>query len=258
MGGLASRSRVVSFVRMPCAWWHGREDEMSACPHVSRVWCLVESMSAPGPAAAARVENRDVRSGRARATGAGARTRRARGACGRYQRFAPFGACRFDGSPRAPRLFVLISILTGRAADSDAPPPARTLESRLPKYPRLSRGHAGDATGAAPAAAKPRRPTGGERPAVLCTAGPTTLRNVARHAKSHTEPCDFRRPSIRFLPGYRISHRPSSIDRSPGAWPGACGGGGLCRRLGLSPSMTSMTTSSEPLSPQTTASKTLW
>ena len=253
MGGLASRSRVVSFVRMPCAWWRGREDEMSACPHVSRVWCLVESMSAPGPAAAARVENRDVRSGRARATGAGARTRRARGAAG--------GVC--SDLRRRRRLFVLISILTGRAADSDAPPPACTLESRLPKYPRLSRGHAGDATGAAPAAAKPPggaygRGATGRTVYVLCTAGPTTLRNVARHAKSHTEPCDFRRPSIRFLPGYRISHRPSSIDRSPGAWPGACGGGGLCRRLGLSPSMTSMTTSSEPLSPQTTASKTLW
>jgi len=155
MGGLASRSRVVSFVRMPCAWWHGREDEMSACPHVSRVWCLVESMSAPGPAAAARVENRDVRSGRARATGAGARTRRAQGRCGRAG-----GVC----SVGRRRLFVLISILTGRAADSDAPPPARTLESRLPKYPRLSRGHAGDATGAAPAAAKPRRLRAGSDP----------------------------------------------------------------------------------------------
>jgi len=153
MGGLASRSRVVSFVRMPCAWWHGREDEMSACPHVSRVWCLVESMSAPGPAAAARVENRDVRSGRARATGAGARTRRARGAAG--------GVC----SVGRRRLFVLISILTGRAADSDAPPPARTLESRLPKYPRLSRGHAKDTHRRCDrrrtrSRAKPRRPTG--------------------------------------------------------------------------------------------------
>ena len=200
---------------------------------------------APRPRLASRIEmfgrGARVRQGRGRVLGG-------RGALRAV--FAPFALRR--------RLFVLISILTGRAADSDAPPPARTLESRLPKYPRLSRGHAGDATGAAPAAAKPRRPTGGERPAVLCTAGPTTLRHVARHAQSHTEPCDFRRPSIRFLPGYRISHRPSSIDRSPGAWPGACGGGGLCRRLGLSPSMTSMTTSSEPLSPQTTASKTLW
>ena len=164
MGGLASRSRVVSFVRMPCAWWHGREDEMSACPHVSRVWCLVESMSAPGPAAAARVENRDVRSGRARATGAGARTRRARGACAvrAVSMFAPFAL------RRAPVCtYLYFNGKGGRQRRPPARPHARKQVTKVPEgvhtqamrpapHPqRLSRGGYGR----------------GATPAVLCTAG---------------------------------------------------------------------------------------
>jgi hypothetical protein len=125
MGGLASRSRVVSFVRMPCAWWHGREDEMSACPHVSRVWCLVKSMSAPGPAAAARVENRDVRSGRARATGAGARTRRARGAAG--------GVC----SVGRRRLFVLYLYFNGKGGRQRRPPARPHARKQVTKVPEV-------------------------------------------------------------------------------------------------------------------------
>ena len=134
MGGLASRSRVVSFVRMPCAWchawWHGREDEMSACPHVSRVWCLVESMSAPGPAAAARVENRDVRSGRARATGAGARTRRARGACGRYQCLL---RSRFTARAAPVCTYLYFNGKGGRQRRPPARPHARKQVTKVPE-----------------------------------------------------------------------------------------------------------------------------